>query len=581
MSKKYTKEQIETLKKYYPSGNYDEIFKLFPNYTKREITTIAHNHKIKMTEPNKIKDIIGLRSDKLVVKKMLPRYKGGNRTYCECDCDCGGTKICQANYITSGRAKNCGCERGKKRQKDFIFSDGDILDDLNSGKLLITGTIRKTFIKKNGVKNSRKYYLYKCLICGDENEIQEEVLRRGSGCAVCANQKLKIGFNDMWTTDPEIASLLANPQEGYENMRSTNKRLNWKCPDCGYIVKNRSVNQISTERHISCPKCSDGVSYPNKFMYHILKALEENFENEYSPEWIKPKRYDFALFNENGKYIIEMDGGLGHGKRVFDEKNTRENSKEADDYKDTIASKKGFVVIRIDCDYGSSNRFEFIKESILKSEIKNILDLDNIDFVEIDKRCQKSIIRDCCDLYNNGVIRTEDIANKLNIHRGTVTRYLNKGRKIGWCNYNPKKVKRRYRPVDESYKYKAVEQYDLNMNYLNTYESVTIAAKLFNVCKTSISACCRGRIKTCAGYIWKFADDNREIQPYKNGHYIPVCQIDLQTREIINTYPYIQDAYRKTGVCASCIGECCRGKRKTAGGYIWEYADEVENRYNI
>lgn len=40
------------------------------------------------------------------------------------------------------------------------------------------------------------------------------------------------------------------------------------------------------------------------------------------------------------------------------------------------------------------------------------------------------------------------------------------------------------------------------------------------------------------------------------------------------TYKGVKDAYRKTGVHRCCIANCCKGIRKTAGGYEWRYKDE-------
>lgn len=51
----------------------------------------------------------------------------------------------------------------------------------------------------------------------------------------------------------------------------------------------------------------------------------------------------------------------------------------------------------------------------------------------------------------------------------------------------------------------------------------------------------------------------------------PVLQIDINTNKIINTFPYIEDAERTLHICH--ISECCNGKRKTAGGYKWRYAE--------
>ena len=44
----------------------------------------------------------------------------------------------------------------------------------------------------------------------------------------------------------------------------------------------------------------------------------------------------------------------------------------------------------------------------------------------------------------------------------------------------------------------------------------------------------------------------------------------IETKTI---YRNTRDACRKTGICNSSIAKCCRGERKTAGGYHWRYKD--------
>lgn len=43
---------------------------------------------------------------------------------------------------------------------------------------------------------------------------------------------------------------------------------------------------------------------------------------------------------------------------------------------------------------------------------------------------------------------------------------------------------------------------------------------------------------------------------------------------IIFVYDSVMQAERETGISHSHISSCCNGKRKTAGGFIWRYADE-------
>lgn len=45
--------------------------------------------------------------------------------------------------------------------------------------------------------------------------------------------------------------------------------------------------------------------------------------------------------------------------------------------------------------------------------------------------------------------------------------------------------------------------------------------------------------------------------------------------DVIMIYPMIIEAERKTGVDSSQIIRVCKGQNKTAGGYIWQYAEEV------
>ena len=43
--------------------------------------------------------------------------------------------------------------------------------------------------------------------------------------------------------------------------------------------------------------------------------------------------------------------------------------------------------------------------------------------------------------------------------------------------------------------------------------------------------------------------------------------------KLVNKYSSISDAERETGVSHSSIIKCCNNKLKTAGGFIWKYAE--------
>ena len=51
----------------------------------------------------------------------------------------------------------------------------------------------------------------------------------------------------------------------------------------------------------------------------------------------------------------------------------------------------------------------------------------------------------------------------------------------------------------------------------------------------------------------------------------PVLQFS-KDGELIAEYPSLHEAERQTGCNKGHICQCCKGKRKTCGGYIWMYA---------
>lgn len=51
---------------------------------------------------------------------------------------------------------------------------------------------------------------------------------------------------------------------------------------------------------------------------------------------------------------------------------------------------------------------------------------------------------------------------------------------------------------------KQINQYDINNNYLKTWESIIEASKSLNIKAQNISSCCRNKAKTAGGYIWKY-----------------------------------------------------------------------------
>jgi hypothetical protein len=85
-----------------------------------------------------------------------------------------------------------------------------------------------------------------------------------------------------------------------------------------------------------------------------------------------------------------------------------------------------------------------------------------------------------------------------------------------------------------------------------------------------ISSCCLGKRKHHREFIWKY-DDGKDLNKIEiNLLEKQVVQFDKSFNEI-KRYPSIKIAEIKTNIPSANICACCKGRVKTAGGYIWKY----------
>lgn len=180
-------------------------------------------------------------------------------------------------------------------------------------------------------------------------------------------------------------------------------------------------------------------------MKNILNQLEIDYISEYSPEWIKPKRYDFYIPKLN--VIIEMDGAFHYIERQKSNL-TLDEVKNMDNYKESIALQHGIKVIRIDCNYyGLSKRQSYISNNILTSELSQLINLNDIDFDEANIYASAPSFKRICELWDNGNHDLNDIALQLDIDYSTVSRCLKYGEEIGICQYVFEEQKEKHRKI--------------------------------------------------------------------------------------------------------------------------------------
>lgn len=272
-------------------------------------------------------------------------------------------------------------------------------------------------------------YMYKCLVCNRIGYITENALEEGHGCAVCANQMVVKGKNDFWTTAPEVAKMLANPEQGYEYTSKSNIKLDWICPKCGALVSGKRIGEV-TRNGLFCENCSDGLSLPERIVYEILKSLKIDFEYNKKKSWSNNKRYDFII--PSLKCIIETHGGQHYREKTFTHRSLEEE-KDNDRIKTEMAQKNGHNnYIVIECNHSD---FDYVKNSIMQNEqFLKTFNTEQLNWQDIRRKSLTSLKLQAIEQYNQRV-KIKDISLYLKVHKETVKQYLKDGTKAGLCNY--------------------------------------------------------------------------------------------------------------------------------------------------
>lgn len=259
----------------------------------------------------------------------------------------------------------------------------------------------------------------------------------GSGCPVCANDTVMVGVNDLCTTHPEIAKLLANFEDGRNVTYGTTKKLKWICPDCGKLRNDTPKNIINFG--VRCINCSDHISFPNKVVYNLLWQIEADFFSEKSFDYSVNENgnkviYDFYIPSKN--IIIEVHGAQHYVRQIHNDARTVQEEQENDKYKMNLAITNGieenkYIVIDACC-----TDFDYIKSNIIDSNLSKYYDLSAVDWSKVFEDSLHSIVLKASSLWNEGY-KTCEIAEKLHKSVSCIISLLKQGNKIGECNYTP------------------------------------------------------------------------------------------------------------------------------------------------
>ena len=176
-----------------------------------------------------------------------------------------------------------------------------------------------------------------------------------------------------------------------------------------------------------------------------------------------------------------------------------------------------------------------------------------------------------------GVPRSEEVKRKLSMIQKE--NYARNGLNKNLLNYIETQKKK-------------VNQYDLDGNFIKTFDSIKDASvELTGSIRavSNISSVCKRKkttngaiIRSYKGYQWRYFDDCDDIRPY----YINKANHSSQSKKIeeIDSQGNIIGTYNSIGECAkilklndSSISQVCKGNYKTTKGHMFRYAENNDN----
>jgi len=288
----------------------------------------------------------------------------------------------------------------------------------------------------NGI--NKKGYWFKCL---DHSEHSSELksirdfVNHGHKGSIDCKQ-----CNSISIVYPHLVKYFINKEDTVKYSAGSGEKLPMRCPDCGF-EKEMIVNDLNYHGFY-CNRCSDGVTYPEKFMLNILEQLlDKNFQVQLSKKtfkWCENYKYDNYIDKIN--CIIETHG-LQHYRKENGKWGSLEKIQKNDKNKEELAKSNNiYNYIVIDC---RKSEMEWIKNSIMNSKLPRLLNFkeEDINWLKAQEFACSSLVKIVCQNFSDGNKNTLMIADKFKLNRGTVTRYLKQGVELGWCDYDPKEAR--------------------------------------------------------------------------------------------------------------------------------------------
>ena len=162
-----------------------------------------------------------------------------------------------------------------------------------------------------------------------------------SGCPYCSNMKILVGYNDLLTTNPELAK-----EWNYEkNINLTpieikkgyNRKVWWKCQKCGHEWQQTVRRRTELKSINTCPRCyklGNQTSFPEQAIYYYISKVYKNVYNRYK----LMNKYELDIYIKDANIAIEYDGLYFHN---------RDRTIKTEKVKNAITIEKKIILYRI------------------------------------------------------------------------------------------------------------------------------------------------------------------------------------------------------------------------------------------
>ena len=302
------------------------------------------------------------------------------------------------------------------KHRPYLYETGTVFQTVN-GDMTVVESSR---VYSAGVW--RKCYTLECGK-GHRYQVKEEYLKRGRlrTCKMCSHPPIV-------ETDPEFAEWFVDKTIPENRSRYSHENADFYCQECGRIVKDKSIHTIYQRQYIPCPYCTNGISYPERYVMAVLTQMQVAFVYQHIVHLEEKIFFKYDFYDAERKIIIETHGPQHFLPGVFERFGgySLEKIQKIDRQKEKAARctlKARYIYL--DCRKSSP---DWIRKQIEKK--LQIYPLEKIDWEKAAQEAKKSVLMKMIDLSKQGYTQKE-IAGIVHLSASAVNVKLQEAKRCG------------------------------------------------------------------------------------------------------------------------------------------------------